>query len=57
MIGDKDMNAQMYIALTHADQGDQAAAAEAIARAEQLGYPRRLLLADPQLGPLARKKS
>ncbi len=56
-IGDKDMNAQVYIALAHADQGDQAAAAEAIALAEQLGYPRRLLLADPQLGPLARNKS
>ncbi len=56
-IGDKDMNAQVYIALAHADQGDQAAAAEAIALAERLGYPRRLLLADPQLGPLVRKKS
>ena len=57
VLGDKDMNAQMYIALAHADQGDRAAAREAIARALQLGYPRQLLLADPQLGPLTPGKS
>ncbi len=57
ILGGKNMNAQVYIALAHADQGDLDTAAEAVARAEKLGYPRRLLLADPQLKPLARKKS
>jgi TolB-like protein/Flp pilus assembly protein TadD/DNA-binding winged helix-turn-helix (wHTH) protein len=57
VLGEKDMNAQVYIALARADRGDKAAAAAAIARAEQLGYPRRLLQADPQLGPLIVKES
>ncbi|MCJ7452968.1 MAG: tetratricopeptide repeat protein, partial [Steroidobacteraceae bacterium] len=57
MLGEKDMNAQMYIALARADQGDKAAASAAAARALQLGYPRKLLLADPQLGPLTPTKS
>jgi TolB-like protein/Flp pilus assembly protein TadD/DNA-binding winged helix-turn-helix (wHTH) protein len=54
-LGEQDMYAQVYIALTHADRGDRAAAVEAIARAEKVGYPRQLVLADPQLGPLALK--
>ncbi len=57
MLGEKDMNAQVYIALAHADQGDHGAAVAAIARAERLGYPRRLLRADPQLRPLTQRKS
>ncbi len=57
MLGEKNMYAQIYIALTHADRADRSAAVEAIARAEQLGYSRKLLLADPQLGPLTPKKS
>lgn len=57
VLGEKDMNAQVYVALARADRGDTAAAAEAAARAERLGYPRRLLLADPQLGPLIPKSS
>jgi TolB-like protein/Flp pilus assembly protein TadD/DNA-binding winged helix-turn-helix (wHTH) protein len=57
LIGDKDMYAQMYIALTQADRHDHGAAVEAITRALELGYSRRLLLADPQLGPMAPKRS
>lgn len=57
VLGEKDMYAQVYIALTQADRNDRVAAADAIARAEQLGYSRKLLLADPQLGPLTRKRS
>jgi tetratricopeptide (TPR) repeat protein len=57
VLGEKDMNAQVYVALARADRGDTAAASEAVARAERLGYPRRLLLADPQLGPLIPKTS
>jgi TolB-like protein/tetratricopeptide (TPR) repeat protein/DNA-binding winged helix-turn-helix (wHTH) protein len=57
LLGDKDMYAQMYIALTLADRNDREAAIEAIARALELGYSRKLLLADPQLGPMAPKRS
>jgi len=57
MLGDKDMYAQVYIALVQADRNDRAAAGEAIVRAEQLGYSRKLLLADPQLGPLASRRT
>jgi len=57
LIGDKDMYAQMYIALTQADRNDRGAAVKAIAHALELGYSRKLLLADPQLGPMAPKRS
>ena len=57
MLGEKDMDAQVYIALAHADQGDREAAVEAVARALLLGYPRQLLKADPQLGSLVPKES
>jgi TolB-like protein/Flp pilus assembly protein TadD/DNA-binding winged helix-turn-helix (wHTH) protein len=57
MVGEKNMYAQIYIALVHADRDDRSAAVEAIARAEKLGYSKKLLLADPQLGRLAAKKS
>ena len=57
LLGEADMYAQVYIALTYAGLRDSAAAVDAISRAERLGYPRRLLLADPQLGPLTPKKS
>lgn len=55
LLGDDDMYAQVYIALAYADMGDAAAAVQAISRAERLGYPHRLLLADPKLGPLTPK--
>lgn len=57
LLGEKNMYAQIYIALTHADRNNRSAAVEAIARAELLGYSKKLLLADPQLGPLTPKKS
>lgn len=57
MLGETNMYAQVYIALTEADRNDHAAAVGAIARAEQLGYSRKLLLADPQLGPLTGKRT
>ena len=46
LIGDKDMYAQMYIALTQADRNDRGAAVKAIADALEVGYFRKLLLVD-----------
>jgi TolB-like protein/Flp pilus assembly protein TadD/DNA-binding winged helix-turn-helix (wHTH) protein len=57
VLGEKDMYAQVYIALVYADKGGSAAARAAISRAENLGYPRRLLLADPQIGALVPGKT
>jgi TolB-like protein/Flp pilus assembly protein TadD len=57
LLGDDDMYAQAYIARAYSDMDENATAVRAIARAEQLGYPRRLLLADPTLGPLTAEKS
>ncbi len=56
-LGDDDMYVQYFKALIEADRNDRQAAVEAIVRAEQLGFSRRMLLADPLLRPLVPAKS
>lgn len=48
-LGKDDMYVQYYTALTESDRDDPAAAAAAIQRALQLGYPQKLLATDPVL--------
>jgi TolB-like protein/DNA-binding winged helix-turn-helix (wHTH) protein/Tfp pilus assembly protein PilF len=48
-LGEREIYVNYYRALSAADRGDAAAAAAAAGRAEQLGYPRKLLEADPLL--------
>jgi tetratricopeptide (TPR) repeat protein len=51
-IGAEDMYVYYFLALAAADRGDTAASATAIGQAQKLGYPRKLLEADPILKPL-----
>jgi TolB-like protein/Flp pilus assembly protein TadD len=52
LLGPGDMYVHVYIATCEADRGNAAAAAKAMSRAEELGYPRKLLEADPILRPV-----
>jgi len=52
VLGHGDMYVHYYLGLTEADHDDPVAAAAAIRRAQRLGYPQRLLEADPVLRSL-----
>jgi TolB-like protein/tetratricopeptide (TPR) repeat protein/DNA-binding winged helix-turn-helix (wHTH) protein len=49
VLGEEQMYVHYYIALIEADRRDLKAARAAIERAEQLGYPRDLIMVDPVL--------
>jgi Flp pilus assembly protein TadD len=48
-IGSDDMYVYYFLALAAADRGDKAGSIAAIGQAQKLGYPRKLLEADPIL--------
>lgn len=57
-IGAEDMYVYYFLALAAADRGDKAGCVAAIEQAQKLGYPRKLLEADPILKPhLPRKRA
>jgi TolB-like protein/Flp pilus assembly protein TadD/DNA-binding winged helix-turn-helix (wHTH) protein len=51
-IGAEDMYVYYFLALAAADRGDKAGSVAAIGQAQKLGYPRKLLEADPILKSL-----